>query len=307
MKLCLLKVAVWMTSLIVVACGEVTIDAYPSTQPIPLGTAVVLECRIVGESSTVSYQWSCPNGACGISSESRVTPRSRIVNSNTLTVNVVSESDGGEYRCAVTEGRNTRTRSYNMTVSGGVVLYKQESRTPLAVYPSGSVVTSESQVSSGFYHVSIKCVGGNSAPGTWSGPDRSDISTNSFSHVAQDRGELLVSNLETGYSNGNYKCIFGDNEIVIGLYLTSGSHVGEHTDILYNIECSTLVYNLKPVKASMLYSWGKGVFTLHKTTKPIQYLLHQTFVHSTCTDILKVECLGNPGLKTGFNATVYNN
>ena len=105
----------------------VTIAAYPSTQPIPLGTAVVLECRVVGESSTVSYRWSCPNGACGVSSESRVTPRSRIVNSNTLTVNVVSESDGGEYRCTVTEGGNTLTHSYNMTVSGE---HNQEKCTP---------------------------------------------------------------------------------------------------------------------------------------------------------------------------------
>ena len=96
----------------------VVIEAYPNTQPVPLGTTVVLECRVVGDSSTVSYQWRCPNGACDVSSESRVTPRSRIVNGNTLTVNVVSESDGGEYRCTVTEGGNTQTSSYNITVSG---------------------------------------------------------------------------------------------------------------------------------------------------------------------------------------------
>ena len=94
------------------------IKAYPNTLPVPLGTTVLLECRISGDSSTVNYQWSCPNGACDISSESRVTPRSRIVNGNTLTVNVVSESDGGEYRCTVTEGGNTQTSSYNITVSG---------------------------------------------------------------------------------------------------------------------------------------------------------------------------------------------
>ena len=75
--------------------------------------------------------------------------------------------------------------------------------------------------------MAIKCVGGNSAPGTWSSPNGSDISTNSFAHVAQDRGELLVSNLETGYSNGNYKCRVEGSETVIGLYLTSGSLVGE--------------------------------------------------------------------------------
>ena len=103
------------------------------------------------------------------------------------------------------------------------------------MYPSGSVITSKYEVNSGFYHVAIKCVGGNSAPGTWSGPDGSDISTDSFTHVAQDRGELLVLTLETGYSNGNYKCRVGGSEAVIGLYLTSGSHVGECLMSLRNI------------------------------------------------------------------------
>ena len=78
----------------------------------------MLKCGVGGESSTVSYQWSCPNGACNISSESRVTPRSRIVNGNTLTVNVVSESDGGEYRCTVNEGSNIQVVSHLMNVSG---------------------------------------------------------------------------------------------------------------------------------------------------------------------------------------------
>ena len=78
----------------------------------------MLECRVVGESSTVSYQWSCPNGACDVSSESRITPRSRIVKGNTLTVNVVSESDGGEYRCTVNEGGNIQMASHLMNISG---------------------------------------------------------------------------------------------------------------------------------------------------------------------------------------------
>ena len=101
----------------------VTVDVYPSTQSVALGSTVVFVCRVVGvpeNSPTLSYQWSCPNGACDISSKSRVTPRSRIVNSNTLTVNVVSESDAGEYRCTVNEGENTQsgTSSYNITVLG---------------------------------------------------------------------------------------------------------------------------------------------------------------------------------------------
>ena len=101
--------------------AAVTIDAYPSTQPVPLGTTVVLVCRVVGmseEDSSTRYQWSCPNGACDISRGTQGSPRSRIVSGNTLTVNVVSKSDSGEYRCTVSEGGTTKTSSYDMTVSG---------------------------------------------------------------------------------------------------------------------------------------------------------------------------------------------
>ena len=104
-----------------VPSAAVTIDAYPSTQPVPLGTTVVLVCRVVGvpeESSSASYEWSCPNGDCDISTGTRGSPRSRIVSGNTLTVNVVSKSDSGKYRCIVSEGGNTKTSSHNMTVSG---------------------------------------------------------------------------------------------------------------------------------------------------------------------------------------------
>ena len=41
------------------------------------------------------------------------------------------------------------------------------------------------------------------------------------------KSKLLVSRLNTGYSNGNYKCRIGDEESVIGLYYTSVSLVGE--------------------------------------------------------------------------------
>ena len=99
----------------------VAIDAYPSNQPVPLGTTVVLVCRVFGvpeESSLASYQWSCPNGACDISTGTGGPPRSRIVSGNTLTVNVVSKSDSGEYRCIVSKGGNTNTSSYKLTVAG---------------------------------------------------------------------------------------------------------------------------------------------------------------------------------------------
>ena len=81
----------------------------------------MLVCRVFGvpeEGSSTSYHWSCPNGACDISTGTGDPPRSRIVSGNTLTVNVVSKSDSGEYRCTVSEGGNTKTSSYKVTVAG---------------------------------------------------------------------------------------------------------------------------------------------------------------------------------------------
>ena len=106
--------------MITISYCTVTVDAYPSTQPVPLGTTVVFVCRVVGipeSSRALNYEWSCPNGTCDVSSEP---PRSRIVKGNTLTVNVVGEYDAGEYRCTVTvtEEENSQTSSYNITVSG---------------------------------------------------------------------------------------------------------------------------------------------------------------------------------------------
>ena len=74
------------------------------------------------EDFSINYQWSCPNGACD-NSTSRDTskspiPRSRMMDGNTLIVNIVDKSDSGEYRCTVSEGGTTRISSYNMTVTG---------------------------------------------------------------------------------------------------------------------------------------------------------------------------------------------
>ena len=110
-----------------VPSAAVTIDAYPSTQPVPLGTTVVLVCRVgsAQDNSSTTYEWSCPNGACDISTGTQGTPRSRIVSGNTLTVNVVTKFDSGEYRCTVSEGGTTQTSSYDMTVAGECFTIRQ--------------------------------------------------------------------------------------------------------------------------------------------------------------------------------------
>ena len=87
------------------------IDAYPSTQPVPLGTTVVLVCRVVGvpeEDSPPSYQWICLNGDC--TSDIDV---SRIQDANSVSVNVLGQNDEGQYSCTV----SGVTATYSMSVT----------------------------------------------------------------------------------------------------------------------------------------------------------------------------------------------
>ena len=112
--------------------------------------------------------------------------------------------------------------------TGGIALYTVEARKPVRVFQSHSVISNPDDVGSGFAKVSISCVGdGSSAVGQWRGPNGSAISANFFAPTYQENGQLLISRLNTEYSNGNYKCRIGEEEAVIGLYFTSGSLVGE--------------------------------------------------------------------------------
>ena len=97
------------------------IEANPSDQPVPMGTTVVLVCKVACSSYPVKYKWSCPNSACTVSASSRETPRYRKVSGNTLTVKVVDKSDAGEYRCTVNEGGNILSNSYTLAISGGYI------------------------------------------------------------------------------------------------------------------------------------------------------------------------------------------
>ena len=101
----------------------VVIDGYTinSTQSspasLPLGTALVLVCRVSGiPQRQIKYNWTCPDGPC---KRPGYVGR-KVVNSNILAVNITSDSDGGTYTCKVSrdEADVGYSQNYILNVSG---------------------------------------------------------------------------------------------------------------------------------------------------------------------------------------------
>ena len=100
------------------------IDAYSPTSvlsspaTVPLGTTVVLVCRVGGVASgtQLSYTWTCPNGPCDVgegNNPNRKTYGDRMV------LNVLTSRDGGTYTCLVREGQdNVDESSFTLRVQG---------------------------------------------------------------------------------------------------------------------------------------------------------------------------------------------
>ena len=100
------------------------IDAYSPTSvlsspaKVPLGTTVVLVCRVGGVASgtQLSYTWTCPNGPCDVgegNNPNRKTYGDRMV------LNVLTSRDGGMYTCLVREGQNAvHGSSFTLNVQG---------------------------------------------------------------------------------------------------------------------------------------------------------------------------------------------
>ena len=101
------------------------IDAYSPTSvlsshaTVPLGTTVVLVCRVGGVASgtQLSYTWTCPNGPCDVgegNNPNRKTYGDRMV------LNVLTSRDGGMYTCLVREGQDAvHGSSFTLNVQGG--------------------------------------------------------------------------------------------------------------------------------------------------------------------------------------------
>ena len=95
-----------------------TIDSTQSSPAsLPLGTALVLVCRVSGiPQRQIKYNWTCPDGPC----EHSGSVGRKVVNGNILAVNITSDSDGGTYTCEVSgdEKDGGYRQNYTLKISG---------------------------------------------------------------------------------------------------------------------------------------------------------------------------------------------
>ena len=96
------------------------IDGYSidSTQSspasLPLGTALVLVCRVSGiPQRQIKYNWTCPDGPC----ERPEYVGRKVVNGNIVAVNITSDRDGGTYTCEVSRDETDEAYSLNYTLN----------------------------------------------------------------------------------------------------------------------------------------------------------------------------------------------
>ena len=89
-----------------------TIDC-PAT--LPLGTTVILVCRIGGipRGLQTDYNWTCPNGLC-----QQTGYAGRKIDDHIIAINITSTSDGGTYTCNVTAGEREDSQQFQLNVNG---------------------------------------------------------------------------------------------------------------------------------------------------------------------------------------------
>ena len=88
-----------------------------SPASLPLGTALVLVCRVSGlPQRQIKYKWTCPDGPC----ECPGYAGRKVVNGYILAVNITSNSDGGKYTCDISreEADGRYSQNYFLNVLG---------------------------------------------------------------------------------------------------------------------------------------------------------------------------------------------
>ena len=106
-----------------VGSHTVVIDGYThnstltSGDSVPLGTQIILVCRVVGlpYGTPLNYTWICPNGPCEVEGYYG----RKVYNEHILAVNTTSTRDGGEYTCQVTAtGGQEANGNFTLRVTG---------------------------------------------------------------------------------------------------------------------------------------------------------------------------------------------
>ena len=100
---------------------NVVIDGYTvnstlnSPATLPLGTTVILVCRLSGipHGLQINYHWTCPNGPY-----QQTGYAGRKINNNIIAINITSTRDGGTYTCDVTTHRRKASQQFQLKVTG---------------------------------------------------------------------------------------------------------------------------------------------------------------------------------------------
>ena len=94
-----------------------------SGDSVPLGTQIILVCRVVGlpYGAPLTYNWTCPNGPCEVEGYfGKAIHKGKI-----LAVNTTAESDGGTYYCLpVTAGEKSSKGNFSLGVKGEGMMCK---------------------------------------------------------------------------------------------------------------------------------------------------------------------------------------
>ena len=95
--------------------------ALSSTATLPLGTTLVLVCRVIGipKGLESNYQWRCPNRQC-----EECQNYGMKINNNILTMNITSLMDQGKYTCIVTndmEETNKIYEEFHLNIAGALL------------------------------------------------------------------------------------------------------------------------------------------------------------------------------------------
>ena len=107
----------------VVIDGYTHNSALTSGDSVPLGTQIILVCRVVGlpYGTPLSYTWTCPNGNCVLEAADGSNPYNyhrRIYNDSMLVINTTYTNYGGTHTCQVTARGQKTTGNFNITITG---------------------------------------------------------------------------------------------------------------------------------------------------------------------------------------------
>ena len=113
------NVTLLFLSLVVAIDGYTHNTTLTSWDSVPLGTQIILVCRVVGlpYGTPLNYTWTCPNEPCEVEGYYG----RKVCNEHVLAVNTTSTNDGGTYTCQVTatgHGEQEATGSFTLNVTG---------------------------------------------------------------------------------------------------------------------------------------------------------------------------------------------